>query len=120
MSAVDAGDDTIDRWVIHHYRFDPARHQRRNVIVAAFDNQEEFDLELRARASNLRIEQAAGRRSDREQISGVALPAGYQATAAFGRAIRNAVRHGAAGAVAELQSKAPSESVDWLLRADKA
>ena len=38
MSEVDSEDDTIWRWVIHHYRFDPTRSERRNVVVAAYDN----------------------------------------------------------------------------------
>jgi hypothetical protein len=116
MSAVDADDDTIARWVVHHYRYDPARHQRRNVIVAAFDNEQEFDLELKTRSAGLRAEQAAGARSDREQISGTVLPAGYLAAAARGHAVRKAVQHGAA---IRIQSKELPKSLAFLRNADE-
>ena len=34
MSEVDPNDDSIWRWVLKHYRFDPERGERRRVVVA--------------------------------------------------------------------------------------
>jgi hypothetical protein len=104
MSTVDPEDDGVARWVVHHYRYDPTRNERRNVVVAAFDNEQEFDLELTKRLAELRLEQAAGTRSGWEQISGVALPAGYRAEAARGHAIKSAIRHGASNAAIQMNS----------------
>jgi hypothetical protein len=111
MSAVDPGNDDVARWVVHHYRYDSARNERRNVVVAAFDNAEEFDLEIAKRTAELRLEQAAGTRNAGEQISGVALPAGYLAEAARGHAIKTAIQHGAANAAIQIQSTGSTGSV---------
>jgi hypothetical protein len=43
VAAVDPDDDTICRYVVRHYRYDPDRHERRHVVVAAFDNESEYD-----------------------------------------------------------------------------
>jgi hypothetical protein len=32
--------------VVRHYRFDPARRERRHVVVAAFDNKREFEAPI--------------------------------------------------------------------------
>jgi hypothetical protein len=111
MSAVDPGNDNVARWVVHHYRYDPARNERRNVIVAAFDNAEDFDREIEKRSAELRLEQAAGTRDAGEQISGVALPAGYLAEAARGHAIKTAIQHGATSAAIQIQSTGPIGSI---------
>jgi hypothetical protein len=114
MSAVDPEDDDIARWVVHHYRYDPARNERRNVVVAAFDNEQEFHLEIAKLAAELRVGQAAGSRSAGEQISGVALPVGYLAEAARGHAIKTAMEHSASNAVTQIQSTGPTGSVTAL------
>jgi hypothetical protein len=98
MSTVDPEDDGVARWVVHDYRYDPTRNERRNVVVAAFDNEQEFDLELAKRLAELRTEQAAGTRNGWERMSGVALPAGYRAETAREHAIKSAIRHGARNA----------------------
>jgi len=36
------GDDSIERFIVRHYRYDPQRRGRRHVVVAAFDNEPEF------------------------------------------------------------------------------
>ncbi len=41
MSEVDAEDDAIERWLVLEFRYDPDRRERRNVIVAAFDSEDE-------------------------------------------------------------------------------
>jgi hypothetical protein len=114
MAAVDPEDDGVARWVVHHYRYDVTRNERRNVVVAAFDTEEEFDLELAKRAAELRLEQAAGTRSTREQISGVTFPAGYRAEAARGHAIKTAIQHGASKTAIQIYSTGPTGSVAVL------
>jgi hypothetical protein len=111
VSAVDPGNDNVARWVVHHYRYDSARNERRNVVVAAFDNAEEFDREVEKRSAELRLEQAAGTRDAGEQISGVELPAGYLADAARGHAIKTAIQHGATNVVIQIQSTGPTRSI---------
>jgi len=59
VAHVDHEDDTIWRWVIQHYRFNPKRRERRNVIVAAYDNETEFRAEFNRYVEMIRGEIAA-------------------------------------------------------------
>lgn len=42
MGRVDVGDDSIRRFVVQHYRFDPERREHRYVAIDAFDNEAEL------------------------------------------------------------------------------
>ena len=95
MGQVDVDDDTICRWVIRHYRFDSARSERRDVVVAAYDDEAEYERELDVVSSRIRAEVLAGTRSSREHVSGTVVHPGYQAAQARGHAVRRAVNHGA-------------------------
>jgi hypothetical protein len=79
MAQVDPYDDTRDRWVVFHYRFDPERHERRNVIVAAFDRKREFKSFMKKEGEALRAAREAGDAQAGENLSGVRWPAGYHA-----------------------------------------
>ncbi|WP_309617624.1 hypothetical protein [Salinibacterium sp.] len=94
MAKVNHDDDTIWRWVIHHYQYDPDRRERRNVIVAAYDNESEFREEFDRAAAKIRVEIAAGNRSNRENLSGVVWEPGHRAAAARGHTVRRAIEHG--------------------------
>ena len=71
MVKVDPSDDTIDRWIVRWYRFDPERHERRHTIVAAFDNAAEMRAEMSVLAHQLQDRKRAGMSEDVEWISGV-------------------------------------------------
>ena len=77
MGAVDPDDDSIHRYIVLHYRFDPSRNERRNVAVAAFDTQAEFFAELAARQIELTDLKSHGRAEPQELLSGAVKPAGY-------------------------------------------
>jgi hypothetical protein len=94
VAEVDRDDDTIWRWMIHHYQFDPARRERRNVAVAAYDNEREFQTEFERCAQMIRNEIAAGTRSSRENLNGVVLEPGHLAASALGHNVRRAIEHG--------------------------
>jgi hypothetical protein len=94
MSEVDPDDDSLWRWVIYHYRFDPTRNQWRNVRVAAFDDESEFRSQLDQYTEVIRSEIAAGTRSNREWVSGIALEPGHLAAQARGHMVRRAIEHG--------------------------
>lgn len=98
MAHVDHADDTIWRWVIQHYRFDPARRERRNVIVAAYDSETEFRAEFDRYVEMIRGEIAAGNRSPQESVSGTTLEPGHLAASARGHNVRRAIAHGASPA----------------------
>jgi hypothetical protein len=75
---VDPTDDTIDRWIVLWYRFDPERHERRHTIVAAFDNAVEMGAEMSRLTHQLRDRKRTGMSEDVEWISGVHHHVGYK------------------------------------------
>jgi hypothetical protein len=77
VAVVDPSDDSLDRYVVWHYRYDAVRHERRNVVVITFDNEHEFLAEVEHRAALLRERQARGEAEQVEHISGVRKPPGY-------------------------------------------
>lgn len=94
MPTVDPDDDSVWRWVLRHFRFDPQRKQRRHVVVAAYDNAAEFEAALSAYRERTGLEIDAGDRDPREHVSGEVWPPGHHAEQARGRMVLDAVRHG--------------------------
>jgi hypothetical protein len=54
VGVVDPNDDSRERFVIWHYRYDPTRREHRNVTVAAFDNADEFTAEFERLSATLK------------------------------------------------------------------
>ena len=77
VAEVDPDDDTIDRFIVWWYRFDPARHERRNTTLAAFDNESEFMDRIEALSDQLRRLKTAGLAEAVEHVGGALHPAGY-------------------------------------------
>jgi hypothetical protein len=105
VARVDPGDDDIKRFIVRHYRYDPQRRERRHVVVAAFDNVQEY----RACMEGVR-DQIKGRRERSEPVdpgehaSGTVHEPGYLRRAANGHLVRRAIRHGATGSwIAQLE-----------------
>ncbi len=96
MAQVDPDDDEIERFVVRRYAYDPARRERRNMIVAAFDNSLEFEAAIHAAAANLRRRRESGEDVDsRERVSGVVLRPGDHRKQQGGRNIKRAIKRGA-------------------------
>lgn len=85
MARVDPGDDAIERWVAFHFRYDPDRRERRNVIVGAFDGEHEYRAFLAATAAALRQAIGRGDAESVESVSGTRWPIGYHAATAAAR-----------------------------------
>ena len=118
MGRVEPEDDSIRRFIVRHYRYDPARRERRHVVVAAFDNEPEF----LACAERVRAEIAQRREREepvdpREHASGVVHEPGYLRRAAYGHLLRRVFKHGVAGLQFE-ESELPFNMA--VLRADRA
>ncbi|MEO5610193.1 MAG: hypothetical protein ABIQ61_13140 [Ornithinibacter sp.] len=93
MPSVDPDDDSIRRWVVRHYRYDPDRRERRHVTVGAFDTKREFKAAFdRAQRDVAAREDDGGDR--REYISGSRLDPGDRARARVGRFVRRSMEHG--------------------------
>jgi hypothetical protein len=98
MARVDPGDDSIERFIVRHYRYDPQRRERRHVVVAAFDNEREFSGCIEDVQAEIRRRREAGEPVDpHEHASGTVHEPGYLRRAANGHLITRAIRHGVAG-----------------------
>jgi hypothetical protein len=80
VGAVDPDDDTIDRWIAWHFRYDDVRRERRNTTLAAFDNARDFEQCLHSERERLHQRQASGEAEAFETISGVFKAAGHRAS----------------------------------------
>jgi hypothetical protein len=109
MGIVDIADDTITRFVVRHYRYDPERHERRHVVVAAFDNEAEFRALMDSIEAEIRRRRAHGEPVGRnEHASGKVYRPGDRERAAAAHVLRRMLEHGVApgsrGDVPELPS----------------
>ena len=77
MPEVDPDDDDALRYVVYHYRYDDERHERRNMVVAAYDNESEFMGRIEALREELRARAARGEGDPRDTVSGKVLVRGY-------------------------------------------
>lgn len=71
MGVADINDDSLTRYVVRHYAYDFARHERRHQVVAVFDNADEFEATIERLASDLRHLRDSGEAIDpREHYTG--------------------------------------------------
>ncbi|MEW1952316.1 hypothetical protein [Terrabacter sp. NPDC080008] len=95
MAEVDPDDDTIERFLVFHYRFDPQRSERRHVLVAAYDNQREFNARMKREVKAIERRRSSGEPLEPgEHISGAVHEPGYARRAANGHLLRRAQQHG--------------------------
>jgi hypothetical protein len=79
VAEVDPSDDSRTRWVLQWFRFDPERNERRNVTIAAYSREREFDRASRKLQAELEALKSDGRAEDAEHISGVKYEKGHLA-----------------------------------------
>lgn len=97
MGRVDPEDDTLRRYIVCHYRYYPKRHERRHVVVAAFDSRREYDACLQAASDEIERRKAAGEDvHPSEHVSGTVHEPGYRQRASNGRLVMRALHHGVA------------------------
>lgn len=95
MAQVDPEDDSIRRFIVRHYRYDPKRRERRHVVVAAFDNEAEYKTRLQEESAEIRRRRDNGENLDRaEHASGSIYEPGYLRRSANGHLLSRAIRHG--------------------------
>jgi len=98
VARVDPADDSIERFIVRHYRYDPQRRERRHVVVAVFDNEPEFRACMVSVQAEITRRREAGEPVDpREHVSGIVHEPGYLRRAANGHLVVRAIRHGVAG-----------------------
>jgi len=83
VERVDPADDTIDRWIVFHYRYDPDRRERRWMFDAAFSEEFEMRLYILEEAEDLAARQAAGEADEKETYKGECWQAGHDARVAL-------------------------------------
>jgi hypothetical protein len=102
MAQVDPQDDSIQRFIVRHYRYDPERRERRHVVVAAFDNEPEYRARMQEVRAEIRRRQENGDNFDRrEHASGTICEPGDLRRAANGHLLWRAIRHGVSPEVLE-------------------
>jgi hypothetical protein len=113
VARVDPDDDSIHRWVVWHYRYDSYRSERRNVVVAAFDNPGEFFADIAERSSQLRRRRERGEDvHPAEQISGAMYEPGYRRVQRNAHLLKRAIEHGVVPTrVAELELPANTATI---------
>jgi hypothetical protein len=95
VARVDPEDDSIRRFVVSCYRYDPDRHERRHVVVAAFDTKREFYACLDEVDADIRARQERGEPvGPNEHVMGVELKPGYRREQQQARLVERALRHG--------------------------
>jgi hypothetical protein len=122
VARVDPDDDSIHRWVVWHYRYDSYRSERRNVVVAAFDNPGEFFADIAERSSQLRRRRERGEGiHPAERISGAMYEPGYRRVQRHAHLLKRAIKHGVVPArVAELDLPANTATIRAQRRSNRA
>lgn len=77
VARVDAGDDSIKRYIVRIYAFDDARHERRHQVVAAFDNEAEAMACFGRTHFDLLERRQSGRVDPREHVTIIVKEAGH-------------------------------------------
>jgi len=94
VAEVDPDDDSIGRYIVRHYAYDPARHERRHQTIVAFDDRMEFEAHIHDANARLRILRAAdGDLDPLEYYSGVFKPAGEDHHQRLRRIAQAAIEH---------------------------
>jgi hypothetical protein len=108
VAEVDPQDDSIGRYIVRHYAYDPARHERRHQTIVAFDDQMQFEAYIHDANARLRALQAVDRDVDPlEYYSAVVKSAGEDHRQRLRRVAQAAIQHGAqppAPVVSELRA----------------
>jgi len=95
MARVAPDDDSVRRFLVRRYAYDPDRHERRHIVVAAYDNAGEFEEHFQRQNRELRGRRARGEPVDpREHVSGICLEPGDARRQAAARVVRAAIAHG--------------------------
>jgi len=95
VGEVNPDDDSVRRFIVRRYRYDPARHERRHLVVAAFDNEIEFRACLNEVDAELRRRRGSCASVDpREHVSGVIHESGYRRRQHNARMLARAMKHG--------------------------
>jgi hypothetical protein len=98
-------DDSIQRFIVRHYRYDPQRRERRHVVVAAFDNEQEYTACMESVGAEIKARRERGEPADPgEHVSGIVHEPGYLRRTANGHLLSRAIRRGATGSwIGELE-----------------
>jgi hypothetical protein len=89
VARVDPADDSIRRFVVYRYGYDPDRHERRHRLVAAYDNVAEFERALEGARETLTGFDR------REHWTGTVKEPGADRRARAGHFLRRCIEHGA-------------------------
>jgi hypothetical protein len=114
MASVDPADDSLRRFIVRHYAYDPDRHERRHIVVAVYDNEREFKDRIDRLSRELKNRRERGEPVDpREHISGTCVQPGEAHRRAAVRVVTAAIRHGVAPPQAALEQARGAAGFAW-------
>jgi hypothetical protein len=79
MAVLDEDDDSVDRWTVYRYRFDPERGHGRYMPSITVTDEAEAERYLDEAARELAADREAGRAGRKDVVSASHFPAGYRA-----------------------------------------
>ena len=92
MGQIDINDDFLIRYVLKHYKFDPARHEYRHVVIGVFSKKREFKKHFKTAQKELKNK--FGDQYSREYISGEIIFPGDLEKKRRSRFIKRLITHG--------------------------
>jgi hypothetical protein len=96
VAEIDPEDDAVSRYIVRHYAYDQARHERRHQTIVAFDDRMQFEAHIDNANARLRALQAVdGDVDPLEYYSGVFKPASEDHRQRLRRITQAAIEHGA-------------------------
>jgi hypothetical protein len=115
MASVDPADDSVRRFIVRRYAYDPSRHERRHIVVAAYDNEEEFKVRIDRLSRELKDRRERGMPVDaREHISGICIEPGEARRRAAARIVAAAIRHGVVPPEAAVEQASGTAGFGWV------
>jgi hypothetical protein len=92
VGQIDVNDDSVIRYVLKHYKFDPSRNEYRHVVIGVFSKKREFKKLLKIAKKEL--ESKTGDQYRREYISGEVIFPGDLEKKRHSRFIKRLIAHG--------------------------
>ena len=86
MAQIDPQDESLDRWIVQRFRYDPDRRERRHVTEVAFDDRNEFEAYIDEAQRRLVREKAQGLAESAERYTGVFHESGHRKSMQLRRA----------------------------------
>lgn len=94
MSEIDISDDSLTRYVVKHYKFDPSTKHFIHLELMAFDNKKEFEMKISELGKSLKHLQDSHEVTSKEYIYGAIYKPGHFDQTNQMHLVKRMIRHG--------------------------